>query len=101
MADKRMTITVDSALKTQLEQFSKVENKSQSDIIGEALVMYLQIEQGLYDYNEPALTRLNQITDALVGFREEQQKTADTMRRMEAVLFRYMSGENYYDEGDE
>jgi len=98
---KRMTISIEPALKSRLEHYSKTISKSQSDIIGEALDMYLQIEQGLYDYNEPALTRLNQMTDAFVGLREEQQKTVETMSRVETLLFRYMNGENYYnEEGD-
>lgn len=94
----RMSITLDSLMKQQLLDYSKQQGVSQSDVIGDALTMYLEIKRGLYDYNEPALQRLNSITDALVGFREEQAKTRESMERVEASLLRYMNGENYYDE---
>lgn len=96
-SQSRMTITLDSVLKQQLVNYSKQSGDSQSDVINNALTMYLEIKQGLYDYNEPALDRLNQMTDLLVGFREEQIKNRETMERMEGVLLRYMNGDNYYD----
>lgn len=93
----RMSITVDSLLKQQLVDYATKQDISQSDVVGEALTMFLEIKQGLYDYNEPALERLNQITDALAGLRSEQVQSQDSMSRMEAVLMRYMNGENYYE----
>lgn len=92
----RMTITLDSVLKQQLVNYAKQTGASQSDVVNDGLVMYLEIKQGLYDYNEPALDRLNQMTDILVGFREEQIKNRESMERIEGVLLRYMNGENYY-----
>lgn len=99
MADQaRMSISLDSLLKQQLVDYAKQQDISQSDVVSDALTMYLEIKQGLYDYNEPALERLNQITDALVGLRTEEIKNRETMERVEAVLLRYMNGESYYAE---
>lgn len=94
----RMSISLDSLLKQQLVDYAKQQDISQSDVVSDALTMYLEIKQGLYDYNEPALERLNQITDALVGLRTEEIKNRETMERVEAVLLRYMNGESYYAE---
>lgn len=93
----RMSITLDSLLKQQLVDYAATQDVSQSDIVSDALTMYLEIKQGLYDYNEPALERLNQITDALVGLRTENVQNRETMERVESVLLRYMNGENYYE----
>ena len=98
MSQSRMSISLDSLVKQQVVDYAKQQDITQNEVINDAILMYLEIKRGLYDYNEPALERLNNITDSLVGLRSEQFKTADTMSRIESVLLRYMNGENYYDE---
>ena len=93
----RMSITLDSLVKQQVVSYAKQQGINQNEVINDAITMYLEIKQGLYDYNEPALERLNAITDALVGLRSEQSQSRESMERVEGVLMRYMNGENYYE----
>lgn len=94
----RMSITLDPLVKQAVVDYAKQEDISQNEVINDALMLYIEIKSGLYDYNEPALERLNNIIDAIVGLRSEQTKTVETMERMESVMLRYMNGENYYND---
>lgn len=94
----RMSITLDPLVKQAVVDYAKQEDISQNEVINDAIMLYIEIKSGLYDYNEPALERLNNIIDAIVGLRSEQTKTVETMERMESVMLRYMNGENYYND---
>jgi len=59
------------------------------------------MQNGLFDYNEPALQRLNQIIDYLVGNVSKQDEMLESVSRLEGVLLRYLNGDNYYNEEDE
>lgn len=85
-------------LNARLDNYMKLHNMSKNQIIVDALSLYLDVNTGLYDFNDPALQRLNQILDATKGLSERQNSTREALDRFYDVFVRYTNGDNYLDD---
>ena len=101
MATKRFSVSLNEDTHKALEVLSKRDGQSKNEIINHAVNQYIDMQNGLFDYNEPALQRLNQIIDYLVGNVSKQDEMLESVSRLEGVLLRYLNGDNYYNEEDE
>lgn len=84
-------------LDNRLNNYIQLHNMSKNELLLEAITLYLDVNTGLYDFNDPALQRLNQMVDAIGGLSKRQDATRDAVQQLYEAFVRYTSGDNYLD----
>lgn len=96
--DVRVTLRIPKELDEKLGHYASLNGISKNKAIVEAMDLYLKVRYGLYDFNEPALQRLDQLVDAMGGMNARLDRQHDVMHQMTDLIIRYSSGENYYND---
>ena len=90
-----MTIRIPEALDARLGMYAKAHGTTKTQIIEEALTMHLDVNTGLYDFQEPAIQRLNQLQDLMTGLSISVVRMNESLQDVVDLLEMYSSGDNF------
>lgn len=95
MSEKKVTLRVPSDIHKLIKNQADVSGLSMNQYLIKAARTQIQIDTGLYDFNDIALQRLNQLTDVLVGFSKRMDVLSDQLDAQNKLFSQYFIGENY------